>query len=63
MDDSPRPLRMLVVDDDDIDRERIRRLLARTPLDVEIVEAASGARAPSIAWCWTTSWATSTASR
>jgi len=49
MDDSPRPLRMLVVDDDDIDRERIRRLLARTPLDVEIVEAASGAQGLALA--------------
>ncbi len=38
-------LRMLVVDDDDVDRERVRRMLARGPLDVDIVEAASGEEA------------------
>lgn len=38
-------LRMLVVDDDDVDRERVRRLLARGALDVDIMEAASGEEA------------------
>jgi PAS domain S-box-containing protein len=42
------PLRMLVVDDDDVDRERVRRLLARTPQQFEIEEACSGAEA--LAW-------------
>jgi len=38
-------LRMLVVDDDDVDRERVRRLLTRGALDVDIVEASSGEEA------------------
>jgi len=45
MPDPSRPLRMLLVDDDEFDRERIRRHLARGPLDVEVSEAASGAQA------------------
>ncbi len=41
----PCPLRMLVVDDDDVDRERVRRLLDRTPQQFQIEEACSGAEA------------------
>jgi PAS domain S-box-containing protein len=36
---------MLVVDDDDVDRERVRRLLAASPLETDVEEAASGAEA------------------
>jgi PAS domain S-box-containing protein len=47
--DTPEPdtalLRMLIVDDDDVDRERVRRLLVRSPLQADIKEAASGAEA------------------
>lgn len=38
-------LHMLVVDDDDVDRERVRRLLDRSNLSVNIVEATCGAEA------------------
>ena len=39
------PLHTLVVDDDDVDRERVRRFLVRSELLVEVTEAASGAEA------------------
>jgi len=45
METSALHLNMLVVDDDDLDRERVRRFLARGPLEVELTEAASGAEA------------------
>ena len=38
-------LKMLVVDDDDVDRERVRRYLDRSALSVEITEAESGLQA------------------
>jgi len=38
-------LHMLVVDDDDVDRERVRRFLARSALSVQIMEATCGADA------------------
>ncbi|HEY0855558.1 MAG TPA: response regulator [Albitalea sp.] len=38
-------LSILVVDDDDVDRERVLRILNRSPFDVEATEAASGAEA------------------
>ena len=36
------PARILIVDDDDVDRETLRRMIAALPLDVEIEEAVSG---------------------
>ena len=39
------PLHLLVVDDDDVDRERVLRLLVRSPYAVQASEAASGAEA------------------
>jgi len=48
MDGPAMHLSMLVVDDDDVDRERVRRFLARSPLDVDLTEAASGAEALSL---------------
>ncbi len=46
----PRPLHvhLLVVDDDDVDRERVLRLLGRTSLSFEAMEAASSADALSL---------------
>ncbi|TPM89487.1 ATP-binding protein [Mesorhizobium sp. B2-1-5] len=41
--DKRRPLRVLVIDDDETDRASIRRLLQQTDLSVAIDEAASGA--------------------
>ncbi|MBP8306936.1 MAG: response regulator [Burkholderiaceae bacterium] len=43
--DPPRPFHLLVVDDDDVDRERVLRLLRRSPLNVHAREAASSADA------------------
>ncbi|MBK8768262.1 MAG: response regulator [Burkholderiaceae bacterium] len=43
--DSPRPFHLLVVDDDDVDRERVLRLLRRSSLNVHAREAASSADA------------------
>ncbi len=42
---APDNLKMLVVDDDDVDRERVRRFLNRSALQVEITEAESGLQA------------------
>jgi PAS domain S-box-containing protein len=42
---TPLRIQLLVVDDDDVDRERVLRLLARSPLLVEAMEATSGAGA------------------
>ncbi|ACE85393.1 EAL domain-containing protein [Cellvibrio japonicus] len=39
---SSTPLHVLVVDDDDVDREKILRLLKQTPLDCDIQECSSG---------------------
>jgi diguanylate cyclase (GGDEF)-like protein len=39
------PVRLLVVDDDDVDRERIRRILRRSGLRIEVTEACSGQEA------------------
>ena len=41
----PLAIRLLVIDDDDVDRERVLRLLARTPLTVDAKQADSGASA------------------
>jgi two-component system sensor histidine kinase/response regulator len=41
----PLSIRLLVIDDDDVDRERVLRLLARTPMAVEAKQADSGATA------------------
>jgi len=38
-------LKMLVVDDDDVDRERVRRFLSRSTLAVDVTEAESGSQA------------------
>jgi len=38
-------VRLLVIDDDDVDRERIRRMLLRSRLQVEVSEAGSGREA------------------
>jgi PAS domain S-box-containing protein len=39
------PLQVLVVDDDDVDRERVRRLLDRCSLECDVHEASTGAEA------------------
>jgi signal transduction histidine kinase/CheY-like chemotaxis protein len=41
----PMRIQMLVVDDDDVDRERVRRLLAKGAMDVELTEASSASEA------------------
>jgi len=38
-------VRLMLIDDDDVDRERIRRMLARAPFKVDMIEAASGQEA------------------
>ncbi|MDE1950435.1 MAG: response regulator, partial [Burkholderiales bacterium] len=38
---TPIHLQLLVIDDDEVDRERVLRLLARTPLAIDAMEAAS----------------------
>jgi len=43
--DPPRPFHLLVIDDDDVDRERVLRLLRRSSLNVHAREAASSADA------------------
>jgi diguanylate cyclase (GGDEF)-like protein len=42
---APKVIRLLVVDDDDVDRERIRRLLSRAQSEYEILDVGSGAEA------------------
>ncbi len=43
---SGRPrLSVLVIDDDDVDRERVLRMLRPSPFDVRPAEAGSGAQA------------------
>jgi signal transduction histidine kinase/CheY-like chemotaxis protein/HPt (histidine-containing phosphotransfer) domain-containing protein len=41
----PDPLHLLIIDDDDVDRERVCRLLARTGLNLRVTEVGSGAQA------------------
>jgi two-component system, sensor histidine kinase and response regulator len=41
----PLSIRLLVIDDDDVDRERVLRMLARTPLSVDAKQADSSASA------------------
>ncbi|MDE2369282.1 MAG: response regulator [Burkholderiales bacterium] len=45
MDGTPLRLKLLVIDDDDVDRERVLRLLARTTMTVDAKEASSSAAA------------------
>ena len=45
MDGVPLNIRLLVIDDDDVDRERVLRLLARTTLTVDAKQANSSSRA------------------
>jgi diguanylate cyclase (GGDEF)-like protein len=40
-----KPIRLLLVDDDDVDREKFRRLLNRSGLEAQVEEAASGLEA------------------
>lgn len=41
----PKVIRLLLADDDDVDRERVHRLLARSRVSCEIIEAHSGTQA------------------
>lgn len=41
----PKVIRLLLAEDDDVDRERVQRLLARSRLSCEIIEAPSGKQA------------------
>lgn len=45
----PQRLHLLIVDDDDVDRERVRRMLRGSPIAFTVVEASSGAQAIELA--------------